>query len=353
MNIQLLDLLACPDCRGDLELFDFGSPDARLLACHGCEILFPIADGIPVLLPRNARSRELEQCTLEASSKLDTQESPEWLGRYMTQTVELLPRSQGKESWEWEDEEYWSEEYERQSAEDYDKNWNDRIWQREFLLDRLTAESSLQGKTILDVGCGQGQNFRQLLHPHCDDESVYIAADVSMAGLRLNRRRNPHGRALYILCSADRLPLRTGSVDLLCYFGILHHTERKGATMAEDSRLLRAGGHMVVHEALDRPHLTPEFLKRNIVESAHEERIPREEFLGHVRSLTEMHVVCSRQTHTILLGGMMKLLRWPMIHSKTFFSAVSALDVLSRRALGEVVPFFCPGEVLMLLRKSH
>jgi uncharacterized protein YbaR (Trm112 family) len=43
---RLLTILACPACTGDLE------PDAERVAllCRSCNLVFPVRDGIPVLL---------------------------------------------------------------------------------------------------------------------------------------------------------------------------------------------------------------------------------------------------------------------------------------------------------------
>lgn len=45
---DLLELLACPRCRGALEA---RPGEARPLACLGCGATYPVEDGIPVLLP--------------------------------------------------------------------------------------------------------------------------------------------------------------------------------------------------------------------------------------------------------------------------------------------------------------
>ena len=43
---ELLDLLACPDCRGKLELHK----NQTLLTCVKCGEKFEVRDGIPVLM---------------------------------------------------------------------------------------------------------------------------------------------------------------------------------------------------------------------------------------------------------------------------------------------------------------
>ena len=50
---SLLDLVACPACRGGLDADAAGSE----LTCGGCGLVYPVRDGIPVLLVERARDR--------------------------------------------------------------------------------------------------------------------------------------------------------------------------------------------------------------------------------------------------------------------------------------------------------
>ena len=43
---ELLDILACPKCKGDVHLTD--KQDG--LACNACKLVYPIKDDIPVML---------------------------------------------------------------------------------------------------------------------------------------------------------------------------------------------------------------------------------------------------------------------------------------------------------------
>ena len=43
---ELLDILVCPKCKGDLEL----STNEDRLSCKACSLKYPIRDNIPVML---------------------------------------------------------------------------------------------------------------------------------------------------------------------------------------------------------------------------------------------------------------------------------------------------------------
>ena len=52
MNLdkELLDILACPQCQGDLTL----TPEEDGLVCEACKVKYPIRDGVPVMLADEA-----------------------------------------------------------------------------------------------------------------------------------------------------------------------------------------------------------------------------------------------------------------------------------------------------------
>jgi uncharacterized protein YbaR (Trm112 family) len=43
---ELLDILACPKCKGDIHLNEAGDG----LVCEACRLMYPIKDDIPVML---------------------------------------------------------------------------------------------------------------------------------------------------------------------------------------------------------------------------------------------------------------------------------------------------------------
>lgn len=43
---ELLAILACPKCKGNIQLTEKGDG----LVCHACKLLYPIKDDIPVML---------------------------------------------------------------------------------------------------------------------------------------------------------------------------------------------------------------------------------------------------------------------------------------------------------------
>ena len=60
MKKELMDILACPVCKGELELTveeeDEREVVAGALYCRQCDIRYPVVDTIPNLLPPDQRS---------------------------------------------------------------------------------------------------------------------------------------------------------------------------------------------------------------------------------------------------------------------------------------------------------
>ncbi len=50
-DVKLLDIIACPKCRGRLE----SRPDGSALLCRACRLAYPIVDEIPDLIAEDAQ----------------------------------------------------------------------------------------------------------------------------------------------------------------------------------------------------------------------------------------------------------------------------------------------------------
>lgn len=46
INKELLDILACPKCKGEIHLSEKGNG----LICNACKLMYPIKDDIPIML---------------------------------------------------------------------------------------------------------------------------------------------------------------------------------------------------------------------------------------------------------------------------------------------------------------
>jgi hypothetical protein len=51
MDNALLEILACPACKGSVQY----NKAKQELVCRGCRLAYPVRDGIPVMLTEEAR----------------------------------------------------------------------------------------------------------------------------------------------------------------------------------------------------------------------------------------------------------------------------------------------------------
>lgn len=127
-----LKLLICPTCRRNLEKIEIQKVIVGF-HCQECQIIYPIKDDIPIILAEEARNFNLEYPLIEEIAK----ELPVELHKSIERTLDLLESQKSSLTWEWKDEKFWSREYLKEMIAEVPKNWNDRIWERQFLVKEL------------------------------------------------------------------------------------------------------------------------------------------------------------------------------------------------------------------------
>ena len=105
----------------------------------------------------------------------------------------------------------------------------------------------VRGKTVLDLGCGSGENIAPLLARG----ARVIAVDLSEELVKLARKRieitKPFVPPPLMVGSAYDIALADESVDAILCASLLHHLDIPRA-MGEMRRLLKPGGFIVVKE---------------------------------------------------------------------------------------------------------
>jgi SAM-dependent methyltransferase len=101
--------------------------------------------------------------------------------------------------------------------------------------------------TGLDAGCGTGR-YSRLLRGLLPDGSLLVASDVSAAMLAELQAGND-GRAtgvVPLVSTAEELPFRTASLDLVTAFNCVHHFSL-GRFLTAAARVLRPGGQLFIY----------------------------------------------------------------------------------------------------------
>jgi ubiquinone/menaquinone biosynthesis C-methylase UbiE len=112
-----------------------------------------------------------------------------------------------------------------------------RLWRD--LLSAYADQSAVS--LVLDLGCGTGR-FSVLLAEHFG--VLVIGIDPSRKMLDQARRKPAIRNVVYQQGSAEALPLRDGSIDLVFMSNVYHHLNDPSAVLRECRRVLREGGYV-------------------------------------------------------------------------------------------------------------
>jgi len=318
--------------------------------------VYPIIDDIPIILPPFARNANLEIPALEVCQNDVSVKKNSKLLTMIESTIHDI-QSIDKKSWEWEDEEFWDATYEKDLSEGDTTNWNDRIWQRETIVNRIPKDVYKSGIRLLDVGCGEGQNFKDLFKDKINDDSVYAATDISMNALKLNRKRSNFKNSVFVLCSADHLPFKKEYFDIILLFGILHHTSLKGKILTDVHSILKGGGYCAVHEAIVHSqeeyeeHMTTirkSYEKGN--DSFHEERIIHKDLADEI-SKNRFKYIMKKEENSYYFFRLFRYFNYLLLKSKLFFRLYSFTDRIFISLFGSNLRKFKPTAVFYLLLK--
>lgn len=117
----------------------------------------------------------------------------------------------------------------------------------------LTATLELQGKKVVDVGCGEGHLVR-LMTRH---GAKAFGIELNPKQLEKAHAEKTVGDEVYYEGRAENLPFDSDSIDITVFFNSLHHVDvkRMGDALAEAARVLKSGGVLYVCEPVaEGPH---------------------------------------------------------------------------------------------------
>ncbi|WP_053225718.1 class I SAM-dependent methyltransferase [Solirubrobacter soli] len=109
-------------------------------------------------------------------------------------------------------------------------------------LEQLTKVVDVRGKTVVDIGCGDGAFVRALATAGAEA----IGIEVSEDAVARARERDPAHR--YELGGAERLPFEDASIDVATLMRSLHHVPDPARAFPELARVVR--GHVWIAEPL-------------------------------------------------------------------------------------------------------
>lgn len=224
MRPRLLELLRCPACAGELsvEVWQSGCDEMLegLLSC-ACGETFPLIAGVPRMLVGTGRSelpREYPEFFAEHKHRLGAP----WLGGQGvrgTQTAERTRRSFGYE---------WTQ-FSGMRPE----------WEANFRGYMAPHDSRyLEGKTVLDAGCGMGRHLYYSGREAGDVVGVDFSRAVDAA--RANTRGIPNAHV--VQADLMQLPFAPETFNFVYSFGVLHHLPEPEQALPRLIDLVKPGG---------------------------------------------------------------------------------------------------------------
>lgn len=129
------------------------------------------------------------------------------------------------------------------------------IWRRYVVQEAIAELTSLlpapspSFRTILDAGCGEGVAFDILARKFPLAAITGVDINPDAVGAARHAAAVQAGRIQVHLADSGRLPLDSGSVDLVLCHQLLHHCSDPDSVLAELRRVLAPGGWLLIAES--------------------------------------------------------------------------------------------------------
>lgn len=172
----------------------------------------------------------------------------------------------------------WTESYEQYDDAEIDKKLLEGVPQnfriisdkaKKFISDNINNKDN---EFILDIATGRGGLFKEMVK-HLKTESQIICTDLSFVVLkydRLNAKKiNPGAKVNYIACDATNLPFKDNTIDTaVSFFGIANMLDLAANGIKEAKRVLKVGqslfdSYTIIKEDSEGFKTIKEFCKDN------------------------------------------------------------------------------------------
>lgn len=196
MKQELLKILACPKCFGELNTSEptAEAVESGVLSCINCGAGYSVTNGIPRFVESdNYASSFGYQWNLFRKEQIDSHNG---------------------------------------TTLSADRLWSESAW----------TPADLAGKWVLDVGCGAGRFLDAASQSDGQIVGIDISSAIDAAKANLEGRQNVH----FVQASIYDLPFRPGTFDLVYCIGVIQHTPDPAASLVSIANMVKPDGEIAV-----------------------------------------------------------------------------------------------------------
>jgi len=241
---------------------------------------------------------------------------------------------------------YWDEQYGKMDGSRASLSSGVRHAERDRFLFSPLKSRGLEGKSVIEFGCGYAQCAFSLLRP-ADHEYAYIGTDVSLAGLKLARSIMPEGE--FVQCMADNPPFQEKSADVVLLLGVLHHIPEYKEALRKIVALVRPGGCVLFDEAIGKPRIGGSFRHEAWTaeeDSPHEGKVELSEILEVFEEVGEVKFRAKMSPARVVVQ---KFLAQKILGFELSNDFIMRADQLWLQTFGRLTPSLGPNEAIGIL----
>lgn len=235
MKKKLLNYLKCPICKGEFSLTIFKSAGEEiiegLLACEK-HFVYPVINSIPRILPdvihRHIKFKERYKHELKLLPNFKEERSE------INIFDSFFLQTQKRFEFQWL--KWGNEDVIFGHTKDEDKH---RVLK---MLPNDVTIKNLEGKLILDAGCGHGR-YSEIFG---EMGAEVIAFDLGNGVEVAKRRTDPLNNVHVVQGNIMELPFMDNTFDFVWSFGVIHHTPDTRAAFKKLSSLVKRDGYMSI-----------------------------------------------------------------------------------------------------------
>tara|TARA_Y100000589_G_scaffold94579_1_gene89333 strand:+ start:1559 stop:2530 length:972 start_codon:yes stop_codon:yes gene_type:complete len=209
MKKTLLKYICCPECFGNFKVLSIDSKKEEIingnLYCKKCDTNYPIIRGLPIILDKIWKMKNTKNA-------FSTQWKILSKGGFEKNTI-------------------YSQE-EPEELNEFKKTFDIENW------------SQLNGKLILDAGCGSGRLTSNLAQKAKD--STVIGIDISDGAVIANELAMKSTNHHVVQCDINYLPFRKELFNMIWSQGVIHHTPNTYKSFKKLLEIIHSNGQIYI-----------------------------------------------------------------------------------------------------------